>query len=135
MITPKIISSTKDGDRIKVVVAFEDSVTPSLSFSQEYSFGSAPSLESLKSQIKSKLDAVEAARAFADGLAIGPIDTTPAIPTQAEADKAQFISLYQRWLSVRRAIDAGIITGNETPVANLKASVLTAFKPSYIDIL
>ena len=116
----------------RVTVAFENSVDATLNVIEQY-FINSDNLDNLKHQIKSRLDSLVALENF--NLALGTIDLTLPPKTQAEIDKETFLKDYTRWVSVKRAIDLGILTGSETKVTGLKNKILTELKPEYIDII
>ena|SRR3990167_5958318 len=130
---PQINSIKRVNNQLKINVGFLNDADNS-STDEDYTINK-PDLESLKSQIKNRVDVLNAQDSF--NLPLGTIDTTPIIvpPTQAEIDQKQFIEDYQLWLKVKHGIDVGVLTGNETAVVNLKAKVQAEFKPSYLNLL
>lgn len=94
---------------------------------------SANSLDSLKFQVRSKLDDLTSLDSDFANLALGPApDPTPIVVDPA---KQKFITDYNKWLRVKKAIDVGLLTGNEPAVVNLLNLVKSEFLPAYLDIL
>lgn len=124
---------TKSGGRVSVAVEFTNGVE---TFEDTFNLNSAADMSWLKSAVRGKIAQFEALYALADSLTVGSsVDTTVTAPTQAEIDRDKFLSDYYRWTQVKKAIDAGILTGSETPVVNLKNSVTSQFKPAYLQYL
>lgn len=66
------------------------------------------------------------------------IDVTepaPEAPTATELAQQAWFSDYMKLQGVQKLIDLGVLTGNETPVINLRNKVKTRFLPAYIDNL
>lgn len=66
------------------------------------------------------------------------IDVTepaPEAPTATELKQQAWFSDYMKLQGVQKLIDLGVLTGNETPVINLRNKVKTGFLPAYIDNL
>lgn len=136
MWSPKVISVQKGAGRITVRVEYSDGTEK---FEEEYSSTSRVSVEWLKSQVRARVQALTDSYAFAETLSIGQsvdiTEPTPYIPTQADLDRDQFLKDYMRWQQVKKAIDIGILTGNETKVVDLKNKVVNAFKLAYLDFI
>lgn len=64
-----------------------------------------------------------------------PDPPPPPAPTQAEIDRAAFISDYQNLLGVRRAIAAGVFTGSEAFITTLTNRVKSEFIAAYVPLL
>lgn len=61
---------------------------------------------------------------------------TPPVLTAAEIAQAEWLKNYTKWTKIKTTlIDTGILTGNETKLANLKAKVTSDFIPAYLDII
>lgn len=131
MWSAKIIGKSKSRGTITLKVEYTDGTEV---FSEDYVSSAGANAEWLKNIVRGRIQGYESAYAFADSLSLeSAVDTTaPAAPTQAEQDLKVFVEKYQRWCSVKRAIDAGILTGNETQVQNLLNDVKTLFKPAYL---
>lgn len=95
-------------------------------------------LNDVKKIIKSEVDKQIKNELLLDSL---PLDTkipspdaeiipgpNPIILTQEELDKQQADTNYFKWLQVRGAIDAGILTGTEPDVVALKELVISEYK-------
>ncbi len=132
MWTPQILSTQRVDNQIKISVGFIKDTGESVG--EDYYFNQ-PDLTTLKAQIKSRLDTLNAQDAFT--VPTGVIDVTPIVtpPTQAQIDRDQFISDYQLWTQVKHGIDMGVLTGNEAQVVALKAKVQSEFKPIYLNLL
>lgn len=131
MWTATIIGKSKQGGRILVKVEYSNG---SETFHEEYTATAGANAEWLKNTVRSRIEGFNAAYTYVDSLTEGTaVDITPpAAPTQAEQELATFLQKYQRWCSVKRAIDAGILTGNEVPVQNLLNEVKALFKAAYL---
>lgn len=129
MFSTSIHEIKKESGVVKVTVIFTHATDPNLSFTHVFV---SRNIDGLKSSIQAKIDDVVSTYAFADTLPIGTIDPTPATLTQAEIDKNAFFQKYAKWIQVKKLIDSGIVTGNETAVVNLLNEVKTLFKPAYL---
>lgn len=131
MWTAKIIKPLKANGRIAITVELSDGVE---TFREEFSSTTKVDMVWLKHQIRTRIEAFQDAYAFADSLVSDqPIDLTPpSAPTTAEQELQDFLKDYGRWHSIKRAIDAGILTGSEPKVVELKDKVKAAFKPAYL---
>lgn len=127
---PKIISVKRDGNQLKILVGFLSD--DGNSTSSEYSI-STFDLVNLKASIKNQVDILNAQDNI--NLPLGAIDVTPLVLTQAQIDQNQFIQDYQLWIQVKKAIDNGVLTGNEAAVVALKSKVQSEFKPLYLNLL
>ena len=131
MWTAKVIGKSKGGGRIVLKVEFTNG---SESFQEEYIASSGSNSEWLKNLVRARVGALTSMYQFVDSIVVNDdVDASPpAPPTQAEQELSTFLSKYNRWLSVKRAIDTGVLTGNEAPVQNLLNEVKTLFKPAYL---
>ena len=93
------------------------------------------SIESLKSIVRSRLDALNEAEVAVTQIPIGAFDASAPTPTTEEQEKQNFLTLYNRLQGVMRAVSLGLLAPDATIVTNLKASTQAAFKPAYIDLL
>lgn len=59
----------------------------------------------------------------------------PVAPTQAEVERSEWMRDYWKLQQVQKLIDLAVLTGNETPIVNLRNKVKTNFKTAYIDTL
>lgn len=97
-----------------------------------------PDLTWLKRQVKARIDQLVSMDIFDTNLTLGSFDSTPtpeSIPTQAETDRRQFLTDYTRYISIKHAIDVGVLTGNEVPVQALLQKIKDNFKPVYLNEL
>lgn len=95
-----------------------------------------PNFEGLKTQVKNRLANLNGLETLATSINVGVMpDPVVVTPTQAELDQAEFLKDYTKWQKVKKAIDVGILTGNEAPVVALLAEVKSEFKPAYLDII
>ncbi len=61
---------------------------------------------------------------------------TPPTPTPAEIAQEAWLVNYRKWTKIKTTlIDTGVLTGNETKLATLKAKVQSDFIPAYLDII
>lgn len=64
-----------------------------------------------------------------------PVVTPPTPTAEAIAQEAWLVN-YRKWTKIKTTlIDTGILTGNETKLATLKAKVQSDFLPAYLDII
>jgi len=66
------------------------------------------------------------------GKVIEPTVDTPPEPTAEEQAKIDWFRDFGRLERVQRLIDLGVLTGDETPVVNLRNAVRTNFKATYL---
>lgn len=97
--------------------------------------------EGLKAWIKSRLLVYNSAAELDTKYSINDVVdvsevVTPITQTQEEIDRNAWIKNYYKWLKVKTTlIDTGVLTGNETKVAQLKAKVTFDFLPAYLDFI
>lgn len=59
-------------------------------------------------------------------------ELTPETPTQAELNKQAWEADFAKLEKVKRLIDCGVLTGNETQITTLRNKVKADFKPAYL---
>jgi hypothetical protein len=66
-----------------------------------------------------------------------PVDVTETVvqPTAEELARIEWFGDYRKLEQVQKLIDLAVLTGNETPVVNLRNKVKNNFLPAYIDAL
>lgn len=122
----------KENGRIHLEVRYTDT---GVDFTETLYFN-ATDLLSLQKLVNARKAQIAAIYAFADSLTQGQtIDPPPSdpAPTTLQTDSAIFQQDWNRWVLVKRAIDAGILTGSETQVVNFKARVQTEFQQVITD--
>ncbi len=131
MYTASIVEKKQERNNVKVIVEFNNGTD---SFTQEFVF-SVFSMEMLKTNAKQVLDQLNSIDL--SSIPTGPLDVTQTtvVLTQAQIDQTQFMKDYLVWIQVKRGIDVGILTGNETQVVALKSKVQSEFKPAYLNLL
>jgi len=134
MWTSKIVSVSKQAGKITIRVEFVDGTE---TFEEEYITSSKVDMPWLQTQLRNRLTQFKGAYSFADTLTKDQVIdiSDPAAPTQAQIDRDAWLSDYARWCSVKRAIDAQVLTGNEVKVVELKTKVVDGFKPAYLPFI
>lgn len=67
--------------------------------------------------------------------AVDFISPTPAAPTQAELDQATWIKDWGTLQKIQPLIDAGVLTGTDAVITNLRNRVRTNFKPAFLELI
>ena len=134
MFTAKIGEIRKGKTRISVLIYFYlDSELHSI---EEFLLSGSSTLAQIKKFASNKIVSLQATNNFVNSLAENQaIDLTPELPTQEEIDKNIFLTDYRKWVNVKKAIDVGILTGNELQVVALLDKVKANFKPAYLDYI
>lgn len=104
-------------------------------FSKSFAVPDNASFIEVKRTIKRYIERLELADASIASITEGTIDLatiTQENPTQAQIEKSEWFADFRRLEQVQRLITLGALTGNETPVANLRNKVKDNFKPAYI---
>lgn len=136
MYIAKIQGKSLNEGRLWVNVEFTDGVDSIVE-------GISPQDENaLKGWVKQKLNFLNYTKdtitSMADGATIDvtdPVIKTSVIPADVVA-RNEWIANYNKWVKVKTTlIDTGILTGNETPLVNLKNKVKTNFLPDYINYI
>jgi hypothetical protein len=65
------------------------------------------------------------------------VDVTETVvePTAEELAQREWVRDYYKLQQVQKLIDLGVLTGDETPVTNLRNKVKTDFQVAYLDLL
>lgn len=129
MWTPKLFSTTLESGRLIALVGYDNSDDATLSFTEKVDITTFTA-SVFKSIVKARVDSLS----NPPSILPGSIDTT-VVQTQADIDLQTFLADYRKWLQVKKAIDAGILTGLEIQVVALKNRVISEFKPAYIDFI
>lgn len=122
--------------RLRVQVEFSNGAnTPILDFCD-------PSDENgLKYWVRGRLSqlnfSTEVDSKYPDGTEIKTSDqVVNPTPTEEEIARAEWFKNYMKWTKIKTTlIDTGVLTGNETKLATLKAKVQSDFIPAYLDII
>lgn len=138
MYTAKILRRTADKQlkKLYVDIAYhlDGGVTPEATETKE--FGIEASLTDIARHAKAQIARLEKADANITAIVEGDIDLTLAVdvaPTAAELTKQGWFRNFGRLEQVQRLITLGVLSGNETPVVNLRTKVQTDFKAAYIN--
>lgn len=136
MYTAKIFDKSFDAGVLRVQVEFSNGVTT-------IHESCVPQDETgLKYWVKGKLDQLNFAAVVDTNYAVGttvdvstPVVVAP-VKTAAEIAQDAWLINYRKWTKIKTTlIDTGILTGNETKLAQLKAKVTSDFLPAYLDII
>jgi hypothetical protein len=136
MYTATINSKEFIDGALKVSVQFSDGTTTVTEscIPQNY--------DGLKHWVRSRLETFNSGKDIDGTLnlyeAIDPNEPVKVVPTPTAAEVARqaWFENYYKWLKVKETlIDTGILTGNETKAAQLKAKVTADFLPAYLDYL
>lgn len=136
MYTVKIINKSVDKLQRQFVLDVQftdgtDTISEQLRYSADFSF------EDIQKNLKQRLNALNNAITKESDIVIGDVDTASVpddTPTQAELDAQTWLRNFERLQKVQILIDLQVLTGNETPVQNLRSKVSTDFKPAYINL-
>jgi len=136
MYTAKITNKSFDkaNSQLLVDVTFTDGTdtqTQSLRFGADFDFNA------IKKNIKQRLDLLNAGEANVTAIAVGEVDVSTIVEDPrpaAEIEADEWLRDFRRLEKVQQLIDLGVLTGNETPVTNLRTKVSTDFKPAYINL-
>lgn len=105
-------------------------------FVKDFSFRLTDTVNVMRKAIGSYLTELNATpEVLADGL----VDTTveadvPVVKTPEEIAKETWDADWAKLQAVQPYIQAGVFTGTETPIVNLKNKVKTGFKPEYLGL-
>ena len=105
-------------------------------FVKDFSFRLTDTIEVMRKTIGSYLTELNATpEVLEDGL----VDTTveAEVPVEKTADelaKEEWDADWAKLLAIQPYIDAGVFTGSETPIVNLRNKVKTGFKPEYLGL-
>jgi geranylgeranyl pyrophosphate synthase len=90
-------------------------------------------IEILKQSIATKLVELEDSSAVAGQIPTGQaIDLTPVRRTQTAAEA--WHDLFRKWLRIRQAIGAGILTGAEPEVSAIEAKLKADYRTGFLDL-
>lgn len=123
----------KQTQRRIVTIKFEDLSIPH-EFVKDFSFRLTDTVEVMKKAVGSYLAELNA---VPEVLPDGAVDTTvtPDVPvetTPAELARTQWETDFAKLEKVKRLIDCGVLTGNETQIVTLRNKVKADFKPAYL---
>jgi hypothetical protein len=131
--TAAVISKQKVSGKVQILVRVTDG---SLTFDQYFTadFHSA-TVEWLKGAVTDWIGSISDSYALADAITVGAFDLTPASATPAEVARANFRADCILMRRYAKAKNAGIITGTEQFMVDLKERLLANYLPAYIDLL
>lgn len=101
---------------------------------EEGSFSGIVSRQGLLSAIKNKIDSDENKQSLADASNFVLDAPEPVPPTAAELEKAAWEADWQKLQGLQQYIDAGVFTGEEKPITDLRTKVKNGFKPAYLGL-
>jgi hypothetical protein len=128
----KLVSVEKQQGKAHIVINYSDGTS---SFNEDQWLSSPQTLNDIVATRIAQLSSVDT---FVAGIVLGPLSSTPTPPsiqTAPQIAQNKFLVDYNRWLSVKRAIDAGILTGTEPEVQALKSLVQTEYSAAYINVI
>lgn len=130
MYTAKLLgdSSNKELRRRIVTVEFSNGTHV---FQKDFQFSLTETVEVMKRTVKQYLDELNTPIDSITDLTPAP-EPTPETPTQAELDRQAWEADFAKLEKVKRLIDCGVLTGNETQVVTLRNKVKADFKPVYL---
>jgi hypothetical protein len=98
--------------------------------------------DGLKFWVKSRLETLNSiepiSTTYADGVEVDVSDKpqVEVVLTPEQIAEAKWLKQYTKWVKIKTTlIDTGILTGDETKVAALKAKVQEDYLPVYLDII
>lgn len=127
----KVLSDEKNLTLRRRIVAVEFVENGNL-LTQTFQFSLNTSLEDIKRAVKSYLDELNAVIPDLTGDLSTVTEPTPEVPTQAKLDRQAWEADFAKLEKVRRLIDCGVLTGNETQIVTLRNKVKADFKPAYL---
>lgn len=134
MYTAKIFDKSFDAGVLRVQVEFTNGVDSLFE-------SCVPQDENgLKYWIKGRLAQLnfseEVDTKFPTGSTVNFTEPVTPTPTVEELARSEWFKNYTKWVKIKTTlIDTGILSGNETKLANLKAKVQSDFLPAYVDVL
>lgn len=99
-------------------------------FQKDFSFRVEEHLAVIKRAIAAFLDELNFVPETVDDFTV--VEPTPIAPTAAELAKLAWEADWAKLQKVQLLIAAGVLTGTETAVTNLRAKVTADFKPAYL---
>lgn len=130
MYTAKLKNRLIEGGRIRWVVEFTNG---SDTFSESFKVSKYADLQR---QVTSRLVDLNFVDTFTIDGVIDVVATPSVVQTPEQVAEEKWLKQYYKWLKIKTTlIDTGILTGNETKVASLKAKVQSDYLPAYIDNL
>jgi hypothetical protein len=125
-ITATIANVYKEQNRLHIDVTYTDGV---FLFTEPVYLTSA-GLPAFQRQVDQRKTQIADLYAMADTLTPGSTIAAPAAdpaPTQAQLNRQAFQNDWARWQQIKKAIDAGLLTGNEAQVAAFKTRLSNEF--------
>jgi hypothetical protein len=125
-ITATIANVYKEQSRLHVDVVYSDGV---FTFTEPLYLSSA-GLTNLQRQVDQRKTQIADLYAFADTLTPGSVIAAPPAdpaPTQQALNQQTFQRDWFRWQQVKKAIDAGLLTGSEAQVTAFKTRLSNEF--------
>lgn len=130
MYTAKLINRVKENGVVRWIVEFSngtDTFTDSFKVNKYVD---------LRKQVTNRLNDLNFVDTFTLDAPIDLLVDTPVVQTPEQIAEDKWVRQYYKWLKIKTTlIDTGILTGNETKIANLKAKVQSDYLPAYIDNL
>lgn len=130
MYTATLINRVKENGVVRWIVEFSngtDTFTDSFKVNKYVD---------LRKQVTNRLNDLNFVDTFTLNAPIDLLVDTPVVQTPEQIAEDKWVRQYYKWLKIKTTlIDTGILTGNETKIANLKAKVQSDYLPAYIDNL
>lgn len=130
MYTATLKNRLVEGGKIRWVVEFTNGTD---TFKDSFH---ANKYTEVQRQVTSRLVDLNFVDTFTIDGVIDVVATPSVVQTPERVAEEKWLKQYYKWLKIKTTlIDTGILTGNETKVANLKAKVQSDYLPAYIDNL
>jgi len=130
MYTAKLINRVKENGVVRWIVEFSngtDTFTDSFKVNKYVD---------LRKQVTNRLNDLNFVDTFTLDAPIDLLVDTPVVQTPEQIAEDKWLKQYYKWVKIKTTlIDTGILTGNETKIADLKAKVQSDYLPAYINNL
>lgn len=103
-----------------------------VTLTKEFQFSIESPVEVMKRAVKQYLDELNFVPPTLDGDITDVPEEVPTPPTQDELDKQAWEADFAKLEKVKRLIDCGVLTGQETAVVSLRNKVKADFKLVYL---
>lgn len=133
---PTITSKTinRDAQLLTLDVEFRDGAKV---FTKKLNFALSDSIEDIRRKLKGYTSQLEAGETNADTIPTGEVDisTVDLSKPQEDIEYEQWVTAFRRLETVQKLIDLGVVANDNPKVVQLRNSVQTGLKASYIDKL
>lgn len=114
--------------KLRLLITYTDGVSKS---QQNFFVDSSFDVAALKTVAINRLGQLGSLDTLKKTLVLGPVDTTPIVPTQAELDKQTYFSNLGKLNSLDGLVKLGVLSSSAQEVIDLKALVMSEYKKGY----